>query len=111
MRPRQKPTCSRSGLLNVRNTATIAIGRLSILACLCLRLCHVRNAATVAVGRLLVAITIVAAFILLVDMGDAAAGAGGCVLVGLRSLHWDCHGGDVGESMGLESHDGYCEGL
>lgn len=96
MRPRQKPTRSRSSLLNIRNTAPIAIGSLVILPCICLRLRHVGNAATVTIGGLIVAIPIVAAFILLVDVGDAAARAGGCVLIGLRALHGDCYCGDVG---------------
>lgn len=111
MRPRQKPTCGRRSLLNIGNTATIAIGSLMILPSICLCLRHVGDATSIAVGRLVVAVTIVAAFILLVDVGDAAAGTRRSVLVGLRALHWDCHGGDNGERVGLEGHDGDCEGL
>lgn len=96
VRPRQKPTRSRRSLLNIRNTAPIAIRSLIVLSCVCLRLRHVRDATAIAIGGLIVAVTVVAAFILLVHVGDAAASAGGCVLVGLRALHGNCYRGHVG---------------
>lgn len=111
MRPWEEAARSWALLLNVRNTASIAVGLLVVFPCICLLLRYVGDAATIAVGSLIVAVVIVTSLVCLVDVGDAAAGAGVCVLVGLRTLHGDCRCRLLCQSSDLEGHGSNRDGL
>lgn len=107
----QEATRSWGLLLNIGDTAPVAFGMLGVVPCICLRLRDVGNTTTVAVGVLIVAVTRVTAFVFLVHMVDAAAGADDGIFVGLGALHLDRLRRRFGENIGLESHYSECESL